>query len=120
MLPLEAACPQLTIGPESIFGRLADHLGFPDIEFESEEFNRRFTVKSQDPRFASAFVDQRMMRYLMGLGNGWAFGVAGDRAMVWADRLRPTEVIMLLGVAKGFSDHVPRVVSSLYARGGAG
>jgi hypothetical protein len=120
VVPVDAACPHLTIGPEGILGRLADHLGFKDIEFESEEFNRRFTVRSADERFASAVIDQRMIQHLLATGTACSYEVAGDRALVYIERLAPEHLITLLGVAKGFADHVPRVVSSLYALGGRG
>lgn len=120
VLPIDAACPQLRIRPEGFFSRLADHVGFKDIQFELDEFNRAFQVESEDRRFANAFVDQRMMRFLLQAGRGWGFEVAGSRALVYHDRLMPAQLVQLLGTAKGFSDHVPRVIASLYARSGQG
>ncbi len=38
-----ASCSHLTIERENLFTRMADHLGFSDIDFESEEFNRSST-----------------------------------------------------------------------------
>jgi hypothetical protein len=35
-----------------VFARLADVCTFRDIEFGSEEFDRRFTVRGADERFA--------------------------------------------------------------------
>lgn len=115
-VPVDAACPALRIHPEGLFSRLADRLGFSDIRFELEEFNRAFEVESDDRRFASAFVDQRMMQQLLRAGNDWGYEVAGSRALVYHDRLAPAELVHLLGTAKGFADHIPRVIASLYAR----
>jgi hypothetical protein len=67
---------QLTAAPlsvtrENIFTRFADHVGLRDIEFESEQFNREFNVKSGDRKFdrrgrrpddAVAAADRRRFR----------------------------------------------------------
>ncbi len=114
---VEAQCPQLQISEEDLFTRLADVLTFRDIEFESEEFNRRFTVKGSDERFATAFCDARMMDWLLRHGEGYAFEVVGDRLLCWTKRVRPAEIVHLLGTAKTFREQIPAVVSALYPRG---
>jgi hypothetical protein len=114
---VDARCPTLQISGETVFTRLADALTFRDIEFESEEFNRRFTVKGADERFATAFCDARMMDWLMRHGDGYAFEVVGDRLLCWCRRVAPEEMIHLLGTTKTFREQIPAVVSSLYPRG---
>ena len=57
--------PDLLIRPEGIFDKLAGVFGFDDIDFESEEFSRRFHVKSSDRRFAYDVIHPRMMEYLL-------------------------------------------------------
>ncbi len=56
--------PALVIEPESFVTRVADAAA-PDIAFESEAFNRAFAVRGEDRRFANAFVDARMMEWLL-------------------------------------------------------
>ena len=114
---VEAQCPQLQISEEDLFTRLADVLTFRDIEFESEEFNRRFTVKGPDERFATAFCDARMMDWLLRHGEGYAFEVVGDRLLCWTKRVRPAQIVHLLGTAETFRQQIPAVVSSLYPKG---
>ena len=43
---IDAYVPGITVGRENVLTRLGGALGFDDIEFESEEFNRAFRVKS--------------------------------------------------------------------------
>lgn len=117
MTPVEASCPPLQISEENLFTRLADALSFRDIEFESQEFNRRFTVKGPDEHFATAFCDARMMTWLLRHGDGYAFEILGDRLLCWCRRIAPTELVRLLGTATTFRDRIPAVVSSLYPRG---
>ena len=82
VVPIDAACSPLTIDNENVLTRLADALSFHDIEFESEDFNRAFNVKSPDKKFANDFVDARMMQWLLQNGKGTAFEVMGDRLLV--------------------------------------
>ncbi len=44
---VEARCPRLQIAEENVLTRLADALTLRDIEFESEEFNRRSTWRGR-------------------------------------------------------------------------
>ena len=57
--------PSLRIRREHVFDKLAGAFGFDDIDFESEEFSRRFHVKSDDKRFAYDVIHPRMMEFLM-------------------------------------------------------
>jgi hypothetical protein len=118
MSPVEAACSHLTLGRENFFTRMGDHLGFRDIELESEEFNRAFTVRSRDRKFAVDFCDARMMEWQLAHGEGYGFEVVGDRLLASCKRLGPTELIPLLGSMKGFRVQIPRVVYSLYPKPG--
>jgi hypothetical protein len=116
MAPVEAACSPLLIDEENVFTRLGDHLGFRDIEFESEAFNKAFTVKSPDRKFASDLVDARMIEWLMAHGSGFQFDVAGDRVLVSCRKRAPTELTLLFGTLRGFHEQIPRVVFSLYPK----
>jgi len=59
------AVPDLVIRREHLGDKLMGAIGFDDIDFESEEFSRRFHVKSSDKRVAYAVVDPRMMEFLL-------------------------------------------------------
>jgi hypothetical protein len=113
---VDALCPRLTIAPENVLTRLADALTFRDIEFESDEFNRRFDVKGSDARFATAFCDGRMMAWLLQHADGYSFEVVSDRALIWCGRVDPADMVHVLGTASTFRQHIPEVVSSLYPR----
>jgi hypothetical protein len=117
---LEADCHPLTISRENIFTRLADHMGFRDIEFELEEFNRAFQVKCKDRKFANDLVDARMIQWLLQAGEDWSFEVAGPYVLCFSKRRRPEEMIPLLGTLQAFRGKVPGVVYSLYGTAGRG
>lgn len=111
-IPLQ--CANLVVTGENLFTRMADGLGFRDIDFETEEFNRTWQVKCQDRKFANDFVDQRMMAWLMHAGTKWSFELAGPVALIYTHKLRPAEIPLLLQCAKQFLERIPRVVLDLY------
>jgi hypothetical protein len=118
ILPVGAVCPHLLIGHETFLSRLAGALSFHDIEFENEGFNRAFNVKCEDRKFANDVVDSRMIDWLMANGDGAKFEVTGGAALVAIDKCDPNQLVGLLGLARGFVDHVPKVVFSLYPQPG--
>lgn len=103
----------LTISHENVLTRIGDHLGFDDIQFESEDFNRAYRVKCEDQKFATDLIDARMMQWLLPQ-EGWGFELTGPYLLAYCDRLSPTELIPLLGTLKAFRDHIPRVVYDLH------
>lgn len=113
---LDADCPHLVIDREGVMSRLADHVGFRDIEFESEEFNRAFQITAEDRRFAFACIDPLMMAWLMDEGGVCRYEIRGPLALCYTDRVKPAEYENLLEVLRRFRAHVPDVVTSMYPR----
>ncbi len=114
IVPIDADCPRLLIGPETALTSLAGAMSFHDLQFESEAFNDAYHVRCEVPKFASDVLDARMMEWLLADGSGYTFEVVGNRLLVAGPRIDPAALVGLLGVAHGFSRHVPTVVSSLY------
>ena len=114
MVGLDADCPHLTLAPENTLGRIADAIGLRDIELESEDFNRTFTLKSDDRKFASDLLDARMMQWLLQYGQGQSFEVGGRWIVTWAPRLPGPSLADLVAYATSFRANVPRVIASLY------
>jgi hypothetical protein len=68
MLVFKEVFPQVTIQPggESLFAKMASAFGGEDdIQFESAEFSRNFTVRSKDRRFAYDVCNPQMIEYLL-------------------------------------------------------
>jgi hypothetical protein len=66
ILMLEKSFPELTIAKEGFFSKIAQAVGFDDIDFESHEFSKRFAVRSKDKKFAYDFCNAQMIDYLLG------------------------------------------------------
>lgn len=62
-----ATFPHLRVSPEGMVKRFFGRLTDSDIELESEEFNRAFTVNCEDRKFATDVLHPRMMEYLLTL-----------------------------------------------------
>ena len=105
--------PTLVIRPETGLTRLVD-IAVPDIAFESEAFNRAFTVRCHDRAFASALVDPRMMEWLQSLGHRWSFEIDGRWILGYRDQVLPWEIEAVLETVETFIRRIPRAVTSLY------
>lgn len=104
--------PDLSVVPEGLLSRLRATFAMPDIRTESEAFNRRFEVASADPRFASAFLDARMMRWLLDREPGVGFEIRGARLMTFRPRATASldDVALALDLHDALSARIPSVV----------
>ena len=57
--------PELTIAKEGFFSKIAQAIGFDDIDFESHAFSQRYRVRSKDKKFAYDFCNAQMIDYLL-------------------------------------------------------
>ena len=60
-----AGTPDLLIRKENIGDKMLGGIGFDDIDFESEEFNRAFWVKSENKKYAYDVIHPGMMEFLL-------------------------------------------------------
>lgn len=102
--------PALAVTPESFFSRTVGTLLARDIQFESEDFNRAFTVQCPDRKFAFDVLHPRMMEFLLAHRDA-AFRF--DRRYVLA--VRPgsasiAEVDASLALVDAVLDRVPEFV----------
>ena len=65
MLMLPAVFPELVIGREGFFSKIAQAVGYDDIDFESHEFSRKFCVRSKNKKFAYDVCNAQMIEYLL-------------------------------------------------------
>jgi hypothetical protein len=89
VVPIDAACSPLTIENENVLTRLADALSFHDIQFESEDFNRMFNVKSPEAKNRERLHRRADDAVPAQTGKGTAFEVMGDRLCAFGASSRP-------------------------------
>jgi hypothetical protein len=116
VMQLPGPLPHLQVTHEGIFGgAVANALGFRDLQFESDQFNRAFRVKADDERFGHAVVHPRMMELLLARGEiGWR--IEGNSLVGWDNGAHaPVEVMNRLQLLQQVIDQVPPYVWRDYA-----
>lgn len=116
LISVGTSWPGLVIEPETSAERLVGRFTLEEIEFESEAFNRAYTVRGEDARFANAFVDARMMQWLLELPPGrWGFQIAGETLLCYrSPAVFPWELLGVLQTGSAFIERIPAVARSLY------
>lgn len=84
--------PRLDLAPENAVSRTIARLANRDLNLESEDFNRAFTVTCTDPRFASDVLHPRLMEAVLSMSprprvqirNGYIFTI-NDAVLPTAD-----------------------------------
>lgn len=108
--------PSVRIEHENAFTRIGHHLGFEDIEFESEEFNRKFRVLAKDREFAFKLLDARMLQWLLNTAGHHCYEVGGGHVLVYQDKLPPTGLTPLFLAGTKFVANIPRLVWADYGK----
>lgn len=117
VLYLRAPLPRLLIAPENFLHKVAQVVGVSDIDFESDEFSRKFWVEAEDRKFAYDIVHPRMMEFLIERGpTSWE--IRGNVLCHWTHgHFEPAEIEAGLDGLARFAGHIPDYVWS--ARVGA-
>ena len=114
VVELDVDVPPVTVKPETFLTRLADHMGMQDINFESDEFNRRFQVSGLERKFAFDLIDARMMQWLLACDPRFALEIRKRHVLVYSSPLKPHELLSLIATACQFPSRVPRIVKAEY------
>jgi type II secretory pathway pseudopilin PulG len=119
-LDLPQSFPGITIKPDSALREFFEFIGGADIDFESDEFNKRFYVWSDDRKFAYAVVHARMMEFLLGTRQTMRdlhLQIVGSRAIFFRERtLDAAGVEQLMQFAAAFYAQIPDYVKKDHAR----
>jgi hypothetical protein len=110
LLTIAADCPTLHITREGLLTRLANAVGFKDVELEYDDFNRRFRVHCDDQKFAFSLLDGQMMEWMMGADAIGSLEVLGPLVLIAGPKLAAPDWVTLADVGLGFVHHVPHVV----------
>jgi hypothetical protein len=109
-LSMGVLMPPLSVDPENFLDRFVGRLTGNDIDLESEDFNRAFTVSSPDRKFASDVLHPQLMEYLLQHRQlGWRF--EQDSMLVVARGKRtPAQIEATIQVMDAITDLVPEFV----------
>jgi hypothetical protein len=110
---LSISCRHLTIQPETAIGQFAASLGFADIQFEFEEFNRTFKVHCEDKKFAYDVCHPEMMEFMLQYPN-MSWELHGNHLLLYCLEVEFDEecVARCLEIASGFAKRIPRYLQA--------
>ncbi|MHC4462493.1 MAG: hypothetical protein ACYS6W_10970 [Planctomycetota bacterium] len=92
ILHLSTSFPELVIDKEGFFSKIAQAVGYDDIDFESHEFSRKFCVRSRDKKFAYDVCNARMIEYLLS-NSDMSIEIEDDvLAISFRQRLAPEQI----------------------------
>ena len=114
LVTLPVACPPLRLTHEDLLTRIGSHLGLHDVEFEYDDFNRRFRVKCNEQKFAFALFDGEMMQWLLEADTFDTVEVVGPWVLLASEKLDPAQWLGLGAWLDQFQAHVPPVVYTTY------
>ena len=111
--------PPLSLRPEGFRDHLRHAIGIEDINFESDEFNRKFSVACPDRKFAYDVIHQGAIEYLLHhssmhiAGNGMSvvFHFGPSRGLLPL----PAAVMDLLDASCEFLDLLPAYLTGQHA-----
>ena len=101
------AFPPTRIRPEGMFDKLKGLFGFEDINFESEEFSRRYHVSCPERKRAFDLVHPKMIEFLLAVeARDWQ--LSGPVLMLArAGTHQPPDVVRSMQLAEQFLSLVP-------------
>jgi hypothetical protein len=114
----------LEVRPEGFGDTLKAMVGLDDIDFESEEFSRRFYVTSGDRKFAYDVIHPKMMEFLLArpcgrleLGGCWAV-LCDDEDKLWEPGQIEAWLVWLQAFVELWPDYLVKDLGSRYAQTG--
>ncbi len=109
LVRMDIHCPCLTIRPESVMDKFAAFLGFDDIDFEYDRFNRAFHVNGDNKKFAYDVCHSDMMEFLLEQPS-MTWELRGSDLLLYSWRMGTfdaDEAARCLELATGFVQRIP-------------
>lgn len=103
--------PGLQVTPESALSRLGEAVGLnTDIDLESEDFNRAFRVRANNPKFASDVLTPRTMQMLLSRPH-FSWRIEGADILCWQQgEQKPAEVTAVVSTMLDVVAGIPSFV----------
>ncbi len=119
LVHMDVTAPELIIRAETFLDKIGAFFGFDDIDFESVEFSKRFSVKGTNKRFAWDLIDPRVMEWLLTHDDPPLIELDGEwmliaRKSTWS----PAEFMSHVDFAGTFMAHWPDHTVSTLRDGG--
>lgn len=105
----DADLGRMEVRPEHLLDKVGAFFGFDDVDFESEEFSRKYHVKAEERKLAYDIFHPQMIEYYLGLGD-FKVTTSGNLALFrrGSNQMSIEEIERTLLGADGFLDRLPR------------
>jgi hypothetical protein len=107
LAPAPVGCAHLVAEPEAFLTATEDRPRLEGVRIGVEPFDRAFDVRSDDPEFATSFLDGGLATWLLAQEERWGLEVDERIAMVYAPRLAPSDRPEVLRALRGVMDRIP-------------
>jgi hypothetical protein len=111
---MPVAWPHLIVQPQTWGRRLLNRLGLPDVEVESEAFNRDYAVTCEDRRFAELLFDPRLIDLVFGTDKKFRFEIRGRWLLSATERVPAHLALAMTRLNAEFQRRVPALVFEEY------
>jgi hypothetical protein len=115
VLGLPIVAPGLRMRSETVLDRMASWVGWDDIDFESDEFSRRYHVACEERRFAYDIFHARLIEHLLACGDVPDLEMKGNLTLLHGRQRDVENVRRLVGIGREIVASIPEYV--LKARG---
>lgn len=103
-MPCPPAWPAVSLTAENLGHRIAGVFGKRDIQLESDEFNKRWFVTSDDERFATILLGPEMQAWLLGLPKWATFAVGKGQVLCIAKKsIKPKDLGEFIEISEQFA-----------------
>ncbi len=113
MAEIPNVLPHLVVTHETLAIKAVSAIG-GSIDLESEEFNRRFHVRSDDRRFATAFLDAQMQDFMLSCEGKLTFEARGRWLLISGPVLDAQRTAELLRQVARYRSLVPRMIDDMF------
>jgi hypothetical protein len=117
VIEMPVLAPRLELRSESVFDTLASWVGYDDIDFESEQFSKRYHVKCDERKFAYDIFHARLIDWLLRCGDVPTLEMRGPILLTYDSQGGVEQVQRLLAVGQEIVGSIPEYV--LHERGTA-
>jgi hypothetical protein len=107
-LPL--SLPNLSLSPENVFSKVGSFFGMDELDFELEEFNKRYFVRCSERKLAYDLLHPQMIEFLMECPTR-TWQIAGQYiVMTRPNYYDPEEMQEIMKELRGFIARIPKYV----------
>jgi hypothetical protein len=106
----------LSVRPEGVFDTIMEAVGFDDIDFEYNEFNKKYYVKSGDKRMAYDFFGSHMMDFFLMLPRRINLEAVGPYFLLhYEGSLTPEHFERMMDTAVSLFNQIEPITREKYA-----